>query len=241
MRIIVEKNYEEMSKTVMYLLLAKMYENRPMHIAITAGSTPKRMYELLAVEIKDKRTFENVTFYNFDEVPYRNKQSYGLTLENLKKDFFDKARISMEYVHALTPDNYQEFDALIDSFQGLDAIFMGLGADGHFCGNTPDITKFANKTLEFPISEAYKPQFAEEMGGIDQVPDTFITMGPASVMTSKETFIFANGLKKAQIVREAFFGPVTESVPASVFQLHPNFTLILDEEAASEIVDLLAP
>lgn len=238
-RIYNEKNYEEMSKTVMYLLLGKMYENRPMHIAITAGSTPKRMYEMLSQEIKNKRDFKNVTFYNFDEVPYKNTNRDDLTLENLKKDFFNKAGISANQIHPLTLVNYQTHDELLESIGGLDAIFMGLGAEGHFCGNTPDITKFANKTSKFRISASYKTLFASEMGGIEFVPDEFVAMGPVSVLASKETYIFVSGKAKATIVRDAFFGPVTEQVPASIFQLHPNFTLVLDQEAASEIHDLI--
>lgn len=239
MRIIVEKNYEEMSKTAMYMLLGKMYESKQMHIAITAGATPRRMYELLAAEIKDKRIFDNVTFYNFDEIPYKNKVGYGLTVSNLKNEFFDPAGISMDQVHTLTIDNYQSHDALLESFGGLDAIFMGIGADGHFCGNLPGVTKFANKTVEIPLGDDVKPLLADEMGGLDAVPDAYVTMGPASVLSSKATIMFANGKAKANIIKEAFFGSVSEQVPSSVFQLHPNFTLILDEDAASEIKEYL--
>lgn len=50
MKIIVEKDYENMSKTTMQLLLGKMYQDKKVHLAITAGSTPKRMYELMVEE-----------------------------------------------------------------------------------------------------------------------------------------------------------------------------------------------
>ncbi|MDD7390024.1 MAG: glucosamine-6-phosphate deaminase, partial [Lachnospiraceae bacterium] len=40
---------------------------------------------------------------------------------------------------------------------------------------------------------------------------------------------------KADIIKEAFFGPVTPQVPASILQMHPDFTLIGDEEALSKI------
>ena len=66
-----------------------------------------------------------------------------------------------------------------------------------------------------------------------------MTMGPRSVMQARQLVLFANGAKKAAIIKQAFFGPVTETVPSSVMQLHPNLTVILDEEAAAEILPLL--
>ena len=38
---------------------------------------------------------------------------------------------------------------------------------------------------------------------------------------------------KAEIIRKAFFGPVTPQVPASILQMHPNFVLVADEDALS--------
>jgi len=240
MRIIVEKDYEQMSISVMNLLLAKMYETKKVNIAITAGSSPKRMYEMLAKIVKERKCFNHVTYYNFDEIPFKKSGGYGVTISNLKKDYFDPAEISMDQVHTLTLDNYKDHDKLLDSFNGLDAIFMGIGADGHFCGNMPGFTKFSNKTVEIEIPEDMKEALKGEVGGdIEEVPDSFVTMGPKSVMNSKETIMFATGKTKAAIIKKAFFGPVCEEVPSSIFQLHPNFTLVLDEEAASEINDLL--
>ncbi|MDQ0359506.1 glucosamine-6-phosphate deaminase [Breznakia pachnodae] len=242
MRIIIEKDYEQMSKTVMDLLLAKMYTNKKMNIAITAGSTPKRLYELLVEEIKNKSDFTNVTYYNFDEIPFKKKGGYGVTMTNLKNMYFDPAGISMEHVHALDEKNYTTHDAYLESVGGLDAIFMGLGKDGHFCGNLPNTTKFGDLTSKVETSifpRMYDIMKSEVGGNEEDIPDFYVTMGPRSVMNAKETIIFVSGKEKAGIVKEAFFGPVSENVPSSVFQLHPNFTLVLDADAASEIKDLI--
>ncbi|MDH6367794.1 MULTISPECIES: glucosamine-6-phosphate deaminase [Breznakia] len=239
MRIIIEKNYEEMSKTVMYQLLAKMYEDKKMNIAITAGSSPKRMYELLTEVIKDKREFPNVTFYNFDEIPYAKKQSEGVTISNLRRDFFTPANIPESMIHKLTPENFKEHDAYLRSVGGLDAIFLGIGGDGHFCGNLPGTTKFGDETVEVFYPKELIDVMAGEVGGMDELTPSYFTMGPRAVMNVKEVVMFATGKKKANIIKEAMFGPVSETCPSSIFQLHPNFTLILDEEAASEIKELL--
>ena len=57
-------------------------------------------------------------------------------------------------------------------------------------------------------------------------------------MTAKQVLVVVSGEDKAQIVRDAFFGPVTPEVPASILQFHPNAVAIVDEAAFSLCGDL---
>ncbi len=50
-------------------------------------------------------------------------------------------------------------------------------------------------------------------------------------MQTKKVLMVVSGAEKAEIVREAFFGAVTPQVPASILQMHPDFTLVGDQEA----------
>ena len=54
-------------------------------------------------------------------------------------------------------------------------------------------------------------------------------------MQARKVLMVANGKDKAEIVKKAFFGPVTPEVPASILQMHPDFILVGDEEALSLI------
>ena len=54
-------------------------------------------------------------------------------------------------------------------------------------------------------------------------------------MNARKILLVANGASKADIVKQAFFGPVTPQVPASVLQLHPDVTVVVDEEAGAQI------
>ena len=60
-------------------------------------------------------------------------------------------------------------------------------------------------------------------------------MGIKTIMQAKKILIVASGEDKADIVRDAFFGPITPKVPASVLQLHNDVTLVADEAALSKI------
>ena len=56
-------------------------------------------------------------------------------------------------------------------------------------------------------------------------------------MQSKKIVLMAFGEKKAQAIKEMIEGPITEDVPASILQKHPDVTVIVDKAAAQELDD----
>ena len=239
MKIIVEETYEKMSRVAANILLGKMYQNKRVNLAITAGSTPVKMYEYLVDDVKDKIYFDNVHYYNFDEIPFMKKKGFGVTMSNLNKLFFEPAGIDPDHIHPLDQDNYQTQDLRIKQDGGLDLILLGIGADGHYCGNLPGTTTFENETslVDKNATPNMKEILLNEVSGVEaERPSFYVTMGPKSVMQAKEIVLFATGKKKAQIIKQAFFGPVTNDVPASLLQTHPNLTIVLDKDAATEII-----
>lgn len=60
-----------------------------------------------------------------------------------------------------------------------------------------------------------------------------MTLGIKTIMHTKRIVLIAKGAEKAQIIRQAVKGAVTEAVPASVLQLHPNCEVLLDAQAAA--------
>ena len=65
----------------------------------------------------------------------------------------------------------------------------------------------------------------------------FVVAGLFAIMQAKKVLMVAIGKNKAWAVKEALTGPVDPNVPASILQLHPDFTLVADEEALS-LLDL---
>ena len=68
------------------------------------------------------------------------------------------------------------------------------------------------------------------------MPKQAYTMGIKSIMQAKKIIIVVSGKDKADIVKKAFWGPVTPEVPASVLQLHNDVTLVGDKEALAGIL-----
>lgn len=235
MKVFIGKDVEEMSKIAADYVMSYMYqEKQRVNLSITGGSTPKRMYELLVPQVKDTNRFDHVHFYNFDEIPYRKEDREGVTISGLREAFFTPAGIPEERIHKLDQFNYQTQDERIEKDGGLDMVILGVGADGHFCGNLPQTTKFGDFTTRVECDQRLKDRILPEFNDVEEdVPDYYITMGPRSIMRAKHIIMIASGAKKAEIIKTLMEGVVDEDKPATILTLHPHFTLIMDEEAAS--------
>ncbi|MGH2242796.1 glucosamine-6-phosphate deaminase, partial [Enterococcus faecalis] len=72
------------------------------------------------------------------------------------------AEISEQNIHPLTVENFQQQEQRIADAGGLDLMLIGLGADGHFCGNMPTTTHFKNETYQVTVTDS-EPWFVPEM------------------------------------------------------------------------------
>ena len=233
MRIIKVKDYEEMSQVAAQVLLGYMYREGRVNLSITGGSTPKRMYEILVPLVKDKTQFANVHFYNFDEIPFKEENREGVTISGLRDAFLTPANIKEENIHKLDQFNYTIRDDLIRQDGGLDCILLGLGWDGHFCGNLPHTTTFGDGTVRVDCDEQLQSRLIDEFEDPKDIPDYYITMGARSIMSAQNLVMIASGKKKAEAVKHLLSEKIDEDWPSTILTLHPNFTLIVDEEAAS--------
>jgi len=229
MNIIITKNYEEMSKTALTHVLAHMYtgDSRRVNLAVTAGKTPLLMYEMLVPELRDNPYLSHVRYYNFDEIP-RTGEAVGITMHDMNRYFFEPAKIPAGQIEVLDLDNWEGYDRKLEADGGLDMILMGLGTDGHFCGNLAGTVDHFGQETRMVYKESGHSYFQAEGR-----PDRYVTFGPKTVMQARHLILIINGSHKAEITRKALLGPVDPGVPASIFQLHPRYTVIMDEEAAA--------
>ena len=232
MRVIVVEDYEEMSQVAASYVIGAMYRPGRVNLSITGGSTPKRMYEVMVPQVAGKEQFKDVHYYNFDEIPYRTGDREGVTISGLRKLYLTPAGVAEDRIHRLDPSNWETQDERIAADGGLDMIVLGLGWDGHFCGNLPGTTSFGDGTSRVECDEAMRERLTDEFeNGIVDVPDFYITMGPRSIMAARELLMIASGEKKAAPVAKLLSGEVDPAWPATVLTLHPNFTLIVDKAA----------
>ena len=232
MKLIITKNYETLSELAAGIVLEKMMKDKRVNLSLTAGNSPKGMYDILINRLKDT-SFDtsSIYYYNFDEVPIEGER-YGLTMGALREIFYVPAAIATENIQELTIENYEAFDEKISHDGGLDLVVMGLGSDGHFCANMPNYTSFDKEVFSVEMGPGHKlwEELYEMLG--KKPGNKMVTYGPKTIMKAKHLLLIVNGKSKADIVKKVIQGPVTESIPATILMTHPNITVILDEEAA---------
>lgn len=240
MVIIKAKDYEDMSKRAAALLAEQIAQKPDSVLGLATGSTPVGAYRELAEKFRRKElSFSKVKTVNLDEyvglLP-EHEQSYRYFMQ---KHLFGLVDIKPENTHI--PDGMaknirhacREYDALIDSLGGIDLQLLGIGHNGHIGFNEP-AKVFEKETHVVELKESTIAANARFFSSPGAVPRRAVTMGILSIMRAKRILLLASGADKAEIVKEAFFGPITPAVPASVLQLHPAATVIADGEALKE-------
>ena len=242
MRIIRTKNYDEMSRKAAAIIAAQVIHKPDCVLGLATGGTPVGTYKNLVEWYKSgDLDFSEVSTVNLDEyrgLPREHRESYWSFMH---RNLFDHVNIPQDRINLPDGTNMdadaecKRYDAVIASLGGVDLQLLGIGHDGHIGFNEPGAafelgTHCVSLTEE--TIEANKRFFD---GDVNQVPKQAYTMGIKTIMQARKVLMVANGAGKADIVKKAFFGPVTPEVPASILQMHPDFTLVLDAEAASRL------
>ena len=240
MNIVVVANYDSMSAEVAKLLYAQITRKPTSVLGLATGSTPLGVYKLL-VEYHARGTdFSRLTTFNLDEyvgLAPDHPQSFNYYM---KENLFSKVNLKPENTHVpngLAPDleaECQRYEELIKKAGGIDLQILGIGTNGHIGFNEPG-TDFGAITHVVDLAESTIRDNSRFFASIDEVPTRAISMGIKTIMQAKEIILMASGGSKADAVYAAVHGPVTPDVPASVLQLHPSVTLVVDQAAASKL------
>ncbi|MEO2237902.1 glucosamine-6-phosphate deaminase [Dorea sp. YH-dor226] len=242
MKIYKAANYKEMSRKAANILSAQVIMKPNCVLGLATGSTPIGTYEQLVEWYrKGDLDFSEVTTVNLDEykgLPVTNDQSYYYFMHQHLFDLVNINPVNTHLPNGMEADSEKEcrrYEELIHSLGGVDLQLLGLGHNGHIGFNEPD-EAFEKEThcvdLQERTIEANKRFFASA----DEVPRQAYTMGIKTIMHAKKILVIVSGEDKAEIVKKAFFGPVTPKVPASILQMHNDVTLVADEAALSEVI-----
>ena len=120
------------------------------------------------------------------------------------------------------------YEQLIKEQGPVDIQILGIGENGHIGFNEP-ADHFPKETHCVDLAEPTIEANARFFESREQVPTQAYTMGIQNIMAAKQILMVANGKGKAKILKEAFQGPITPQIPASILQLHPNVILVADE------------
>ena len=210
-------------------------------LGLATGSTPIGTYQQLVERCKNgDLSFAEVTTVNLDEylgLAPTHEQSYRYFMNH---NLFDHVDIKTENTHVLNgmaadPDaECAAYNELIHMLGGIELKLLGMGHNGHIAFNEPG-DNFGLETHVVSLSErtidANKRFFASR----DEVPRKALSMGIKNIMSARKILVVVSGEEKAEAVYKSVTGPVTNEVPASVLQLHPDVTLVGDSAALSKL------
>lgn len=126
------------------------------------------------------------------------------------------------------------YEQAIRAAGGVDLQILGIGRTGHIGFNEPG-SSLASRTRVKTLTDATRADNARFFASAGEVPRHCLTQGLGTILDARELVLLAFGEAKAEAVAGAVEGPVSASLPASVIQLHPEVTVLLDEAAASRL------
>lgn len=241
MQIIKGTDYEHMSRLAANIISAQIILKPECVLGLATGSTPVGTYKnLIHWYEKGDLDFSGVTSVNLDEykgLSSDHDQSYRYFMND---NLFNHINIKKENTYVpdgMEPDASKacaDYDAVIENCGGVDLQLLGLGHNGHIGFNEPCDT-FEKGTHCVDLAESTISANARFFASADMVPRQAYTMGIQTIMRAKKILVVASGKDKAEIIKKAFFGPITPQVPASVLQLHTDVILVGDEASLSLI------
>ncbi len=220
---------------------------RPFVLGLTTGRTPLGLYRELVARYKaGKVSFRNVEVYSLDEfypITPEHQQSRNYRIH---AEFLNHIDILPENIHI--PDGTVPLDRISEycrqygheAKNKMDLMIIGVGEQGQIGFNEPG-TFSRSKTRLVQLSyNSIKTQSGFFTSAGD-VPKMAITMGIDTIMKAKQIILMAWGEDKADVIQRIVEGDVTEQVPASILQEHPDIEVIIDETAAEHLTRYEAP
>jgi glucosamine-6-phosphate deaminase len=208
-------------------------------LGLATGSSPLSVYrELIRRHRREGLTFAAVQAFLLDEyvgLPPSHPQSYAHVIRTVLTDHID---IDPQRVHGpngVAADIFaaaKEYDALIADSGPVDVQLLGIGGNGHIGFNEPG-SSLGSRTRVKTLTEQTRRDNARFFSGIDEVPRHVITQGLGTIGAARHVVLIATGSHKSEAIAAAVEGPLTASCPASVLQLHPHVTVVVDEAAAA--------
>lgn len=231
MKIIRVQNQIEGGQVAFSLLKDEMAKGAKT-LGLATGSTPLAFYDEIR---KSDLDFSDMTSVNLDEyvgLAADNDQSYHYFMqENLFRAKSFKESFLPNGLASDLQEETRRYDQVIAEHP-IDFQILGIGHNGHIGFNEPG-TSFDVTTHVVNLTEDTIKANSRFFDSIDDVPKQAISMGIQSIMQSKMIVLMAYGQGKADAIKQMIEGPVTEDLPASVLQKHPNVVVIVDEAAAS--------
>lgn len=238
MQIRIQSNYDQMSREAANFIAEYIRQNPTALLCLTSGNTPTGILKYL---VEDSRVgqlnLKQCSFVGLDEWEGLNGRNQGSGRQYMDEHFFLPLEIDAQKIQFFdgAAANLEEECSRINDYikeKGpIDLMMVGLGLNGHVGLNEPgvDFNTYAHVAELAPETiEGAKAYFKEETP-----VRRGVTLGTAHFMEARVALLIASGAQKAGVIAKVLEGEVSNEVPASIIQRHPDAHVFLDLEAAA--------
>lgn len=243
MKITITKNEATFDLTAAWRIIGQILAKPEAVIGLSTGKTTLGMHRLVS-EIYGRYPFDTskVTIFNVDELTNIDRENPASCYTMIREQIVHPLQIPE--CNFIMPPTYSDdfekecrlFESELEKRGGIDLQMLGIGWNGHIGINQPG-TPFEQETWISVLDEKLDERLHREQNLPPEHKIGGFTLGPKNLMQVKKVILIAKGAEKAPVIKDALFGPITPAIPASILQLHPNCEILLDTEAASEILD----
>ena len=228
---------------------AAQHEGKFYVMALGTGSSLTPVYEELTKRYQEKKlSFRNVVVFNSYEYYPLQKDSSIRCINQLKERFLNHVDISEQNIFSLDGFVAQEavqdccrlYEQRIKTFGGLDIALLGIGRMGNIAANEPG-SGIQSVTRLILIGNTSREEMENSGKTKETVPPCSLTMGIATLLSAKAIYLTAWGEEKAEIMQKVVENGITDALPASFLQTHPNAHVILDLSAAGRLTRIEHP
>lgn len=239
MLIIINPTHEQTSLQAAKIVADQVRKNPRTVLGLATGKSPQGLYqELIRLHREEGLDFSGVTTFNLDEyvgIPKDHPQSFHTQIH---QTFLDHINIKPANVHI--PDgsatnlqkSCEDYEKALRDSGGIDLQILGIGRTGHIAFNEPISSLVSRTRLKTLSKETILDN--EKIG--EGIPTVAITMGIGTILEAQQMLLLASGRAKAEAIAKSIEGPLTASVSASALQLHADVRVMLDEDAAANLV-----
>ncbi|GAA4718077.1 glucosamine-6-phosphate deaminase [Isoptericola chiayiensis] len=211
-------------------------------LGLATGSSPLKVYDELARRHEqDGLSFADARGFMLDEYvglaadhPERYRNVIATEIAE-RVDWPAEQVAGPDGLAADLPAACAAYETAIADAGGVDLQILGIGTDGHIAFNEPG-SSLASRTRIKTLTRQTRVDNARFFDGdVDKVPTHCLTQGLGTIMAARHLVLLATGRHKAEAVHQLVEGPISALWPATVMQMHPHATVLVDEAAASRL------
>lgn len=239
----------EIACEVAKLIRDRQNTGRQCVLGIVGGNSPRGLYaELVRLHKEEGLSFNNVVIFNLYEYYPMTADAVNSNLNSLKEMLLNHIDIDPHNIHSLDGSiakdqiisHCNNFEIAIEQAGGIDMLIMGIGHLGNIAFNEPGST-IGSTTRLILMDETSRNEALKSFGTIENAPKFALTAGIATLLSAQRINLLAWGEEKAEIVKQAVEGPVTDQIPASFIQEHRNAKVYTDLAAAGQLTRIHRP